>query len=59
MSRIKIIILICLISSGIVQASESLVLESDTGDTLMFHQLHNGEIWGSFMITNQVAASFA
>lgn len=59
MSRIKIIILICLISSGIVQANESLVLDSATGDTLMFHRLNNGEIWGSFMITDQVAASFA
>jgi hypothetical protein len=59
MSRIKIIILICLINSGLVQASESLVLESATGDTLMFHRLNNGEIWGSFLITDQVAASFA
>jgi hypothetical protein len=59
MSRIKIIILICLINSGIVQASESVVLESTTGDTLMFHRLNNGEIWGSFLITDQVAASFA
>lgn len=59
MSRIKIIILICLISSGIVQANESLVLDSATGDTLMFHRLNNGEIWGSFLITDQVATSFA
>jgi hypothetical protein len=59
MSRIKIIILICLINSGLVQASESLVLESATGDTLMFHRLNNGEIWGSFLITDQVATSFA
>jgi hypothetical protein len=59
MSRIKLIILICLINSGLVQASESLVLESATGDTLMFHRLNNGEIWGSFLMTDQVAASFA
>ncbi len=59
MSRIKIIILICLINCGIVQANESLVLASATGDTLMFHRLNNGEIWGSFMITDHVAASFA
>lgn len=59
MLRIKIIMLICLLSSAIVQANESLVLESDTGDTLMLHQLNNGEIWGSFILTDQVAASFA
>jgi hypothetical protein len=59
MSRIKLMILICLINSGLVQASESLVLESATGDTLMFHRLNNGEIWGSFLMTDQVAASFA
>jgi hypothetical protein len=59
MFRIKIIILICLINSGLAQASESLVLESPTGDTLMLHRLNNGEIWGSFLITDQVAASFA
>ncbi len=59
MLRIKLIIFICLINSAIVQANESLVLESDTGDTLMFHSLNSGEIWGSLLITDQVAASFA
>jgi len=59
MSRIKIILLVCLINSGLVQASESIILGSNTGDTLMVHRLNNGEIWGSFMITDQVAASFA
>ncbi len=59
MSRIKIIILICLINSGFVQANESLVLESASGDTLMFHRLNNGEIWGSLMITDRVSDSFA
>lgn len=59
MLRVKIIILMCLINSGMVQANESVILDSDTGDTLMFHRLNNGEIWGSFMITDQVAASFA
>lgn len=59
MSRIKIIILICLINCGIAQANESIVLGSASGDTLMFHRLNNGEIWGSFLITDQVATSFA
>ncbi|MFT7413530.1 MAG: hypothetical protein ACI9FO_000178 [Methylophagaceae bacterium] len=59
MSQIKIMLLLCLINSGLIQASESVVLDSDTGDTLMFHRLNNGEIWGSFMITDQIAASFA
>lgn len=59
MSRIMLIILIFLISSGVVQANESLVLESDTGETLMFHRLNNGELWGSFLITDQIAESFA
>jgi hypothetical protein len=59
MSQIKIMLLLCLINSGLVQASESVILDSDTGDTLMFHRLNNGEIWGSFMITDQIAASFA
>lgn len=59
MSRIKMIVLMCLISSGLVQANEALIIESDTGDTLMFHRLNNGEIWGSFVITDQTAASFA
>tara|TARA_R110002050_G_scaffold269917_2_gene412511 strand:- start:46473 stop:47057 length:585 start_codon:yes stop_codon:yes gene_type:complete len=59
MLRIKLIILICLLNSGVAYANESLTWESDTGDTLMFHQLNNGEIWGSFMITDHVAASFA
>jgi len=59
MSPIKIILLLCFINSGLAQATESLTLDSNTGDTLMFHQLKNGEIWGSFMITDQVAASFA
>ncbi|MDO7667194.1 MAG: hypothetical protein MUQ39_02285 [Pseudomonadota bacterium] len=35
------------------------MLQSTTDDTLMFHRLNNGEIWGSFLITDQVAASFA
>ncbi len=40
-------------------ANESLIIDSDSGDTLMIHQLKNGEIWGSLMITDQIADSFA
>lgn len=36
-----------------------LELISETGDSLMLHRLNNGEIWGSFMITDQVVDSFA
>jgi|GEM_PF-1044752 len=43
----------------VVQASESLSFSSKTGDTLMLHHLRNGEIWGSLIITDQVADSFA
>jgi len=41
------------------QAIESITLPSETGDTLMIHRLNNGEIWGSLIITDQVADSFA
>jgi len=41
------------------QARESITFPSETGDTLMIHRLNNGEIWGSLMITDQVADSFA
>lgn len=41
------------------QASESITFPSESGDTLMIHRLNNGEIWGSLMITDQVADSFA
>lgn len=58
MLRIKVFMLLCLINSGMVQSADSVVLTSNTGDTLMFHRLTSGEIWGSFIITDQVAASF-
>jgi len=41
------------------QASESITFSSETGDTLMIHRLNNGEVWGSLMITDHVADSFA
>lgn len=59
MTRIKIMMLACLISSGLVQADESVLLKSDTGDSLMLNRLNDGELWGSFMITDQVVDSFA
>ncbi|MDH5357986.1 MAG: hypothetical protein OEY48_02120 [Gammaproteobacteria bacterium] len=42
-----------------IQAKDSLSLTSKTGDTLMIHRLNNGELWGSFMITDQIVDSFA
>lgn len=59
MMKFKIMIIIWLSCILSVQASESVTLSSETGDTLMIHRLNNGEIWGSFMITDQVADSFA
>lgn len=59
MRRIKIIVLACLINSGLVQANESILLESDTGDSLMLNRLNDGELWGSFMITDKLVDSFA
>ena len=56
MTLIIITLLGCILS---VQASESVTISSETGDTLMIHRLKNGELWGSFMITDQVADSFA
>ena len=43
------------------QASDikSISLPSETGDILMIHRLSDGEIWGSFMITDQVVEDFA
>ncbi len=36
-----------------------MTLTSETGDTLMIHQFKNGELWGSFIITDKVSESFA
>jgi len=41
------------------QARESITFPSETGDTLMIHRLNSGEVWGSLIITDQVADSFA
>ena len=59
MWRYKIIGMIMFASALSVQASETITLSSETGDTLMIHRLNNGELWGSFMITDQVADSFS
>ena len=53
---ISILWLSCILS---VQASESVIISSETGDTLMIHRLKNGEVWGSLLITDRVADSFA
>ncbi|PHS69976.1 MAG: hypothetical protein COB23_04820 [Methylophaga sp.] len=59
MKLLKFISLIMLSSNLTVQAAESITLSSETGDTLMIHRLNDGELWGSFMITDQLADSFA
>ncbi|PHS22723.1 MAG: hypothetical protein COA83_11230 [Methylophaga sp.] len=59
MKSLKLISLLLLLSVSSVQASESISLPSDTGDTLMIHRLNNGEIWGSLIITDRVSDSFA
>lgn len=59
MKLLKLIGLSLLLSAVSVQANESISLPSETGDTLMIHRLNNGEIWGSLIITDRVADSFA
>jgi len=59
MSLLKTVGIIFLACSMPLQAIESLSISSETGDTLMIHRLNNGEVWGSLMITDQVADSFA
>jgi len=59
MQLFNIIGLTIFCSAFSVQASESITLPSETGDTLMIHRLNNGEIWGSLIITDQVSDSFA
>ena len=59
MSLLKIVGIILLASSLSIQANESISISSETGDILMIHRLNNGEVWGSLIITDQVADSFA
>ncbi len=45
---------------GVLSAQTTLIeLVSDSGDIMMIHRLNDGELWGSFIITDQVADSFA
>lgn len=55
------VMVICtiLLIPAVVLAADSITLNSETGDTLMIHQFKNGELWGSFMITDKVSDSFA
>lgn len=55
------VMVICtiLLIPAVVLAADSITLNSETGDTLMIHQFKNGELWGSFMITDRVSDSFA
>ena len=59
MQLLKMIGLVMLGSACSIQASESVTIASETGDTLMIHRLNSGEVWGSFMITDQVPDSFS
>ncbi len=59
MKSFKLINLALLLGAFSVQASESISLPSESGDTLMIHRLNNGEIWGSLLITDQVPDSFS
>jgi hypothetical protein len=59
MTLLKLISLTFLLGASVAQANESITLPSETGDTLMIHRLNNGEIWGSLIITDQVADNFS
>lgn len=50
-----------LLSYSLVLSAQTTLVElsSDSGDSLMIHRLNDGELWGSFIITDQVADSFA
>jgi len=51
--------LLIFLNAGTAIAADTVILNSETGDILMVHQLKNGELWGSFMLTDRVAESFA
>lgn len=59
MSLFRTITLLLSCASTYSYASDSLTFSSETGDTLLIHQLNNGEIWGSLIITDNIADSFA
>jgi hypothetical protein len=53
-------ILSCLLFISVTcSANDSVTLSSETGDKLMFHQLNDGELWGSFIVTDRIVDSFA
>jgi len=58
MRLVEIVFCAIALNSGVV-AADSITLASETGDSLMIHQFKNGELWGSFMITDKVSDSFA
>jgi len=53
------LIIVGLLYGSPIRAADSISLSSVSGDTLMFHQLKNGELWASFILTDQVVDSFA
>ena len=59
MTMIRTILTLWLAAVFSVQAAESITISSETGDTLLIHPPKHGEIWASFMITDQVFESFA
>jgi hypothetical protein len=52
-------IAIALFSTSLMADVTLAEYHSPTGDTLMIHRLQNQEIWGSFLITDQIADSFS
>ena len=55
LQQAKVMTLMLLASIFSVQASDSIIISNDTGDTLMIHRLNDGELWGSFMISILIA----
>jgi len=51
--------LLCTLVCSACYANNSISLLSQTGDTLMIHQLKNGDLWGSFIVTDRIAESLA
>jgi len=58
--RLHLIIgIFILFNAATVSAADSITLSSESGDTLMIHQFKNGELWASFILTDEVSESFA
>jgi hypothetical protein len=58
MRLVEIVLCVIALNSTAV-AADSITLNSKTGDSLMIHQFKNGELWGSFILTDKVSDSFA